>query len=202
MAAIIFVNPLGEFPSVDDWSYVSAVRALVNDGQIKFSDWTATNLISQVFWGALFALPFGASYTVLRISTLVAAFLAAAALYMIIRQMERPIYVALLAALSLLFNPVFLGSPFLMSDVPFVAAQTGAMLFLMAGLRSGSAFKSAAGWFLATIALLCRQVGFAIPIAYGGAYLIKRGWRLDHLIIAAAPLAAFSVGSIGPMHIG
>ena len=74
--AIILVNPIGEFPSVDDWSYVSAVRVLVERGEIKFSDSTATNLISQVFWGAFFALPFGVSYTALRISTLVARSLA------------------------------------------------------------------------------------------------------------------------------
>ncbi len=69
MAAIILVNPIGEFPSVDDWSYLLAVRALVESGEIRFSDWTGANLLSHVAWGSLFALPLGVSYTTLHIST-------------------------------------------------------------------------------------------------------------------------------------
>jgi len=192
ISAVVLVNPLGEFPSVDDWAYLTSVRALVENGEIEFSGWTAANLISQVFWGALFALPFGASYTTLRISTLVAALLAAIALYRIIRDVDRPISIALFAALLLLFNPIFFALSFtFMTDVPFVAAQTGATLFLLAGLRSGSRASSALGWVLALAAQLCRQTGLAIPIAYGGAYLVKKGWGLRRLASALLPLAIF-----------
>jgi len=192
MSAVILVNPLGEFPSVDDWSYVSTVRALVERGEIELSDWIATNFISQAFWGALFAMPFGVSYTTLRISTIVAALLAAIALYRIIRNVDWPIPVALLAALSLLFNPIFFTLSFsFMSDVPFVAAQTGAMLFLLGGLRSGSRASSALGWVLALLAQLCRQTGLVIPLAYGGAYIVKQGWGLRRLAMAVLPLLVF-----------
>src|SRR5688572_26577028 len=130
LTAIILVDPRGEFPSVDDWAYLTSVRALVERGEISFSDWNAANLISQLFWGAVFALPFGVSYTSLRISTLVAALLAAFALYRLLREADAPISIALFAALALLFNPIFLSLSFtFMTDVPFVAAQTGAMLF-------------------------------------------------------------------------
>ena len=192
ITAIILVDPRGEFPSVDDWSYASAVRALVERGEIKFSDWTTPNLISQVWWGALFALPFGASYTALRISTLVAALLGAFALFRLIRDAGRPVSIALFSALLLLFNPIFFTLSFtFMTDVPFVAAQTGAMLFLVAGLRSGSRATSALGWLLALAALLCRQTGLAIPIAYGAAYLVKHGLTVRRIVIATLPLAVF-----------
>jgi len=192
IAAVILVNPIGEFPSDDDWSYVSAVRALVERGEISFSDWTSPNLISQVLWGALFALPFGASYTTLRISTLVAALLGAFAFFRLIRNTDRPTSFALFSALLLLFNPIFCALSFtFMTDVPFVAAQTGAMLFLMAGLRSGSRLASALGWLLALAAQLCRQTGLAIPFAYGGGYLVKQGWGIKRVVMSVLPLVAF-----------
>jgi hypothetical protein len=190
--AVVLVNPVGEFPSVDDWAYVWAVRSLVEHGEFRLHSWTATNLGSQVLWGALFAFPLGATYTTLRASTLVAALLGALALFRLIRDEDRPISVALFAALVLLSNPIFFALSFtFMTDVPFVAAQTGAMLFLVKGLRAGSRLASATGWILALAALLCRQNGFAIPIAYGGAYLVKHGWSAKRLAISALPLATF-----------
>src|SRR5262249_48761661 len=93
--------------------------------------------------------------------------------------------------LVLLFNPISFALSFtFMTDVPFVAAQTGAMLFLMRGLRTGSRSASAVGWSLASVALLCRQNGLAIPIAYGSAYLVKNGCSWKRLALAALPLVA------------
>jgi hypothetical protein len=45
IAAILLVNPIGEFPCVDDWAYLKSVRALVERGEIVLSDWSAPNLI-------------------------------------------------------------------------------------------------------------------------------------------------------------
>ncbi len=190
--AIILVNPIGEFPVVDDWAYLGSVRGIVERGELVFSDFAAQNLLSHLLWGSLFALPFGASYTALRFATLVAALLAAFALYQLVRNAGWGVSVALFAALALLFNPIFFPLSFgFMTDVPFVAAQTGAMLFLLASLASGSRATSGAGWFLALAAQLSRQTGFAIPIAYAAAYLIKHGVTFRRIVIAVLPLLAF-----------
>jgi hypothetical protein len=192
IASIILVNPIGEFPSVDDWAYLTSVRTLVERGEIVLSDWSAPNLISQVFWGALFSLPFGVSYTALRISTLVVALLGAFALFKLMREAQQSIALSILGALLFLFNPIFFVLSFtFMTDVPFLAAQTGSMLFLVIGLRAASASASAFGWFLAVVAQLCRQTGIAIPFAYGGAYLAKHGWSIKRAAIAVLPLVAF-----------
>lgn len=192
LVAILLVNPLGEFPSVDDWAYRYSVQALIERGEISFSDWTSTNLLSQIVWGALFALPFGPSYTALRVSTLVAALLGAFALYRLLRDAGRPISIALFAALLLLFNPLTFALSFtFMSDVPYLAVQTGAMLFILAGLRSGPNRSSAIGWTLALVAQLCRQVALAIPIAFGAASLARRGITLKNLAIAVLPIVVF-----------
>jgi hypothetical protein len=198
IAAILFVNPIGEFPSVDDWAYLKSVQALVERGEILLSDRSAPNLITHLLWGALFAVPFGVSYTTLRISTLVAALLCAFALYKLLREAGAPVSLALFAALLLLFNPIFFSLSFTyMTDVPYVAAQTGAMLFLFLGLRSGSALSSAIGWLLALVAQFCRQTGLAIPFAWGGAYLVKNGLRLRTITLAlwrSSPFLALQRG--------
>ena len=73
--AVLAVDPVGNFALNDDWAYASAVRMLVEQGELRLSGWTAANLITQLLWGALFCLPFGFSFTALRISTLVLAML-------------------------------------------------------------------------------------------------------------------------------
>ena len=191
--ALVVINPLGNFPVIDDWAYFASVKALVDHGQLVFSDWTAPNLVSQIAWGALFAFTFGTSYTVLRISTLVLAFLGAGALYLSLRESRSGRGTALLGSLLFLFNPlVCILSASFMSDVPYTAAQTVAILLLIRGLKSGSKRQLWSGWCVAAIALLCRQVGMAIPIGFGAAKLFhaRTGWRT--ILLSAAPFVAFT----------
>ena len=74
--AVVLVNPVGDFPLNDDWSYGSAVKGLVEQGVYRLSDWTAMPLLTQVLWGSLFSLPAGFSFTALRFSTLAMSLLA------------------------------------------------------------------------------------------------------------------------------
>src|SRR5690242_6681048 len=45
-AMLVVVNPLGNFPVMDDWAYFASVKALVEHGQLVFSSWAAMNLVS------------------------------------------------------------------------------------------------------------------------------------------------------------
>ena len=54
---VALTNPVGNFPLSDDWAYAYSVQHLLQHGELRFSDWTATNLLGQVVWGALFCLP-------------------------------------------------------------------------------------------------------------------------------------------------
>ena len=184
--AIVLVNPFGNFPIVDDWAYAGSVRDLLQHGQFHLSDWTAPNQISLIAWGAIFGSVFGTSYTALRFSTLVLAFVGAIALYKILRRENVAAPVAAIAALTVLFAQYPLQYSFsFMTDVPYTTAQTVAMLFLMRGSAQPL------GWFAACIALLCRQIGLAIPIAWGCTYLVKHGITAKRLMLAALPPAAF-----------
>ncbi len=194
--ALVLINPLGNFPIADDWAYLPSVKALVEHGQLVYSNWTAPNLVSQIAWGALFALPFGTSYTVLRLSTELLAVAAAVALYLTLRECKTPPVIATAGALLFLLNPlVCVLSASFMSDVPYAAMQSLAMLFLIAGLRSASRRTLGLGWGMAGLALLCRQVGMAIPLGFGTAAVARgSGWQsISRAFMPFAGFAAFQV---------
>ncbi|RPI52238.1 MAG: hypothetical protein EHM55_16975 [Acidobacteria bacterium] len=48
--AIAMVNPAGNFPINDDWSYADTVRRLVEDGEFRLNPWTSMPLGTQVVW--------------------------------------------------------------------------------------------------------------------------------------------------------
>lgn len=57
-----------EFPLNNVWASGASVKTLF--GGITLSGWASAKMVAQIFWGALFCLPFGFSFTALRISTL------------------------------------------------------------------------------------------------------------------------------------
>jgi hypothetical protein len=189
--AVFAVDPVGNFPLNDDWAYASAVRTLVEQGQIRLSGWTATNLIAQLLWGALFCVPFGFSFTALRISTLVLAMLGIAATYALLREAHAKPGTALFGALMLAFGPIYFALSFtFMTDVPFTAVATASSWLLVRGLRRTGRAEIIAGLALAMAAILIRQIGLAIPIAFAFAYLAKRGLGFWRLIEAVIPIVA------------
>jgi hypothetical protein len=193
--ALLAVDPIGNFPLNDDWAYASAVRALVEQGEIRLSGWTATNLIAQLLWGALFCLPFGFSFTALRVSTLVLAALGVLATYGLLREAQAKPGTALIGAATLAFCPIYFALSFtFMTDVPFTAVAMLSSWLLLRGLRRGGRAEIFAGLALAMAAILIRQIGLAIPITFAVAYVVKRGFgfrRVSEAIIQV--MAGFAV---------
>lgn len=185
----ILINPRGEFPLNDDWLYARTVKGLVEGGGLKFPD-IVSNIIAQIFWGALFCLPFGFSFTALRISTLTLGVIGVLALYGLLRDADADPKTAFFGALLLAFNPLYLSLSYtFMSDVPFTAVSILSLYFIVRGMRRNSQLEIAAGLFLACLALLIRQTGFAIFMAFGLAYLARSGLRLRNVFLASIPVA-------------
>src|SRR5438093_12585801 len=88
ISMVILVNPIGDFPLNDDWAYGWTVKTLLETGVFQLSDWTATNLLPQALWGTLFCLPFGFSFTALRISTLTFGLIVVIATYRLLRRSQ------------------------------------------------------------------------------------------------------------------
>ena len=55
----LLVNPAGEFPLNDSWSYAKPVKTLYEEGRVQMSAWTAMPLIAHVAWGWLVSTVFG-----------------------------------------------------------------------------------------------------------------------------------------------
>ena len=187
---IVLANPIGNFPLNDDWAYAHSVQHLLQHGELRFSDWTATNLLGQVAWGALFCLPVGFSFTALRFSTAVLGLVGILGTYGILRELNASRQAATVAALTLAFCPIyFVLSLTFMNDVPFVAFAIASLYLFMRGLRLESAPAIAASFILAGLAILTRQTGLALPIAFACALLTKKGIQprslwLSFLIVA------------------
>jgi hypothetical protein len=187
----IVVNPVGDFPLNDDWAYGLPVKWLVETGRLRFTDWSGMTLITQVFWGALFASIAGFSFTVLRISTLVMATVGLAASYLLGREAGLPRWLAMVVTGLFLVNPIFISvSHSFMTDVPFWALTMLAVFLLLRGMRRGHAVSYWAGWAAILAATLLRQLGAAIPIGLVIALALKDGLSRSYFRRVLVPALA------------
>src|SRR4051812_5759766 len=69
LVGFLIIQPFGEFPLNDDWSYTWSVKKFVEEGVIDIGGWPAMTLATHILWGSLFVKIFGFSFVTLRIST-------------------------------------------------------------------------------------------------------------------------------------
>ena len=96
-----------DVPLHDDWTYAWSVEHFLKTGKLQVLDWSIHYPFAQILWGALFCLPFGFSFSALRVSIVVLAWLGSLALYGTLREVGRARTESLIASLVLIFNPVF-----------------------------------------------------------------------------------------------
>ncbi len=190
---VILVNPVGEFPLNDDWSYARAVQSLVEHGRLELTGFTSMPLISQVLWGALFCLPFGFSFTALRVSTIMLGLLGILATYWLFEETKMDRRIAFLATMVVAVNPLYFHlSLTFMTDVPFFTCSMFAFLFFLRALRTERYSDLVLGYAFSLIAILTRQLAIAIPVSFLGAYLIKNRISFKALINTLLPTMAFA----------
>ena len=190
VASLFVVNPLGDFPLNDDWSFGLAVKHLLQTGDFRPAGWTSMPLITQTLWGALFCLPGGFSFNALRFSTLVLSLCSLLTVYLLVRQVHPSRLLAASAALTVAFNPIYYAlSNTFMTDVPFTALLLAAAFFFSRYLQGDSDFALLCGLACALAATLCRQLGLAVPMAFAVCLLWNRGLAGRWVIRALIPLA-------------
>jgi hypothetical protein len=187
--AVLLVNPSGEFPLNDDWVHARAVRTLLETGQFTLAGGhSSSNLVALVYWGALFCLPFGFSFTALRLSTLVLGLVGVLIVYGLIREMTPNRPIALLGALIIALNPIYFGlSNTYMTDVPFFTAIMLGFYFFIRGQQQEQTRWVVFGYAWVYLSILIRQLGVVFPVAFGCAYLARKGVSKLNLIKALAP---------------
>jgi hypothetical protein len=183
------INPHGNFPLVDDWSYGRTVKILVEQGRLFYDGWTPLSLFFQVLYGALFCLPFGFSFEALRIATLVAGFAGLVATYALLREAGANRTIAAMGTAVTVFNIQYFQHAFtFMTDVPSTALAVASAVFFCRDLRSKETRHVVIATILITCATLVRQTSMAVALAYALAGLLVQP-RIA-LFRAIAPTAA------------
>jgi len=186
---VAIVNPVGNFPLNDDWSFGLAVQYFMQVGHFHPTGWTTMTLLTNVLWGTLFCLPEGFSFTALRFSTLTASWLGVLGTYWLVRKLDRPRSIALLAAFILAFNPLyFVSSNTFMTDVPCVTLMIFSAVFFLEYLKSEAMPALITGTLFSLAAILSRQVGLAVPMAFSLVLICARGFKARVLLSALAPV--------------
>jgi 4-amino-4-deoxy-L-arabinose transferase-like glycosyltransferase len=187
---ILFVNPIGDFPINDDWTYGTSVKYMLQTGHFRVvNTFTATG-ITQIFWGVLFCLPFGFSYTALRISTLVLGGIGVVFLYFLAYKISANKRFSFFAALLLAINPMYFSlSNSFMTDVPFIALVTISCWFFCKAFTHENTLHLVLAVLFSILATLVRQFGFVLPLAYSLVMLLnKRNGYKNWLRIIFPPI--------------
>jgi hypothetical protein len=186
--SLIIINPLGNFPLNDDWSFGLAVRHFIDSGDFRPTGWTSMPLITHVLWGSVFCLPSGFSFETLRFSTLTISLTGIFGTYFLIREMQGSRWLAVIVALTITFNPIYYAlSNTFMTDVPFSSTLILACLFFVRSLKTDSLSDLFLGSIFIVVSTLNRQLGIAVSIAFMVSYFMKNGFSGRILVRAIIP---------------
>lgn len=186
---IVLINPIGNFPLNDDWAYAWTVKELLATGTFKLSDWTATNLLPQVLWGSLFCLPFGFSFTALRISTLVLGLVGLLSTYGLLREMDVKPNLCFFGSLVIALNPIYFAlSNSFMNDVPSLAICILSLYFMLRGYKYQSKIELIVGICLGLLGVLTRQSSIVVMAGFGCAFLANKRINIKNIVLAFIPL--------------
>ena len=200
VVALLFaalVRPFQNAPFVDDWVYAWSVENLLTHGRVQVLNYSDNVNVAQIVWGALACVPFGFSFTALRVSTWLLGIVSLCALYLLLRELEVPRRDALLGAATLAVYPVFaLLSITFMTDVPFLSMTMLATVAIVRAVRTRSTGWLWAAALAACLAVGIRAVGVVAPIAMVLYLVLRRdGWGRARArwLVTLAPLVLFAV---------
>jgi hypothetical protein len=200
VAAVLLVDPRGNFPLDDDWGVGFTTFTLLQTGHVQFTPFASATAYLQFFWGALWASLFGETFTVLRLSTLFLSLGSTLIAFSLLRRAGVRRELALFGAAALLFHPLFFWASFTsMTHVPF------AFLSLVAAAMFVRAFDHEGIWlalaFAATVAsFFTRQFAVLNALAPLVVALMMRRKKLAATYAAA--LAVFGLLVVSGVLVG
>ena len=202
------VNPTGEFPLNDDWSYAKPVKDWHETGIYNIGSWPAMTLLTHLLWGLLFVKAFGFSFLVLRISPLLSSFVGLCAMLALGQRISGSRPIGFVMALTLLLNPIYFNlSNTYMTDVNFST-------LLIVGCYCVYRFFEKPGvlvfiWVMGVSVLMVfmRQFGFVLPLAFLVVLMLQKRWTyvlftalgIALIVYGIAYMKISSVSSCRPM---
>lgn len=196
-ALIAAVDPRGNFPLNDDWSYSAMLANLMEQHRLLPTDFTSMPLIGQIIWALPFAWLSGSVTAGARLSTLIMGLVGPVALFAVLRRLGATTASSMLAALAVMTNPLWISlSCTFMTDVPFASVAMCAVALLIAWTQSGKTAIGVAAIACLVWATLIRQIGLFFAL---GAVLLLWPSRpsVGGSARACAPLAACALALLG-----
>jgi 4-amino-4-deoxy-L-arabinose transferase-like glycosyltransferase len=199
LAAGLLLRPFQNTPFIDDWVYAWPVERLLKGGDLRVLDYSTSLNAVQVLWGALFCLPFGFSFTALRVATWAMGLLGLWGMYLLLRDQGVTRRDALLGTACLGAYPIYFVLSFsFLTDVPFVTCAIWATLAFLRATR-----RRSDRWLWMAVGVSCaavgiRVVGAVLPSAMVLALLVDRegwGWRKARFLWPA-PALVFLVAMV------
>jgi len=166
IAVFLILSPVFEFPLNDSWAHAKSVKNFADNQEIRMSEWTAASFLFQMFYGYLFTLPFGFSFTALRISTITLSFFGIVAFYFILKEFKFSETISTLGVLLLFFNPLYFNLSYtFMTDIPFISLILLSTLFYIRWFKNKDTLNLSLGILFSIFAILVRQNAILLPIA-------------------------------------
>jgi hypothetical protein len=199
LAAVLVVDPRGEFPLNDDWSYARSALAFGTGQGMRVDPWSAPSLVGQAMYGGLLIRFFGMSFFVLRLSTLAASCGIAFSLWFILGRVGVGGGFRWLAVLAWSFNPLQFSLSFTyMTEVPFVFCIAIVSVIYLEFLRTRAPWLPPLAGLMLGYAFLIRQTGALFLVALVAGILAERRGslrqRLTHAGSAAVSAGLFIAG--------
>jgi hypothetical protein len=195
LAAVLIIDPRGDFPLDDDWGVGFTTFTLLETGHVQFTPFASATAYLQFAWGALWAAAFGPTFTVLRLSTLALSLGSTLLMFFLLKRSGVRRELAFFGAAALLFHPLFFWASFTsMTHVPFVfLSLVAASMFVRAWEQEGIWLALA---FVATVAsFFTRQFAILNALAPLIVALTMRRRKVAATYVAAAAVFGLLVVS-------
>ncbi len=184
---VCYVNPVGDFPLNDDWSYARPVKSFIEKGHLELTGWPAMTLIGHLVYGILLTKVFGFSFTVLRMGLLVMGLVGIVSTYSLLLSFKVPPFQSFLSALLIGFNPMYVCLSYsYMTDVSFYAFFTLSLLFYLKEVQNPKIIQYIAAFVFSLLATSIRQPGIILPFAFAIVCFI-RDKSFKRIAYAAGP---------------
>jgi hypothetical protein len=193
---IAAVNPVGEFPLNDDWSYIRSAFSFASGHGMRVDEWSAPSLVGQALYGGLLARLFSPDFLVLRISTLLLSCLTAVLLWKAFRRIGFRAELAGIMLLAWVFDPLQFNLSFtFMTEIPFLFFISLAIYLYVLHQDTLKAWPLLLSSAALGYAYLIRQTALFFILALIFSILIDsrkgRRLRIQESILAACTAGAF-----------
>jgi hypothetical protein len=136
----------------DDWPYILMAQKLAASGHVAYNGWAAPMIGWQLYLGAAFVKMFGASLTVVRMSTLLTSMVLAFLLQRTLVRANISERNATIATLAFVLSPLYMVlSVTFMTDIPGLFAMAICFYGCLRALQA-TASREAIGWLCFAIA--------------------------------------------------